>query len=99
MSTPATDPTPGAAIRLRYWAALRAAAGVEEDLVEVDGPVSLADLAARARELHASADRFGRVIAACSVLVDDRPVTSVAPDQVLVRPGQTVEFLPAFAGG
>jgi plastocyanin len=33
------------------------------------------------------------------VLVGDRPVASEEPEAVLVAPGQTVEFLPPFAGG
>jgi hypothetical protein len=39
------------------------------------------------------------VLEACSVLVGDQPVKSRDPEAVLVRPGQTVEFLPPFAGG
>lgn len=96
--TPQTDSTAGQ-VRLRYWASARAAAGVEEDLVEVAGPVSLAELRDRACRLHAGSDRFSAVVGTCSVLVDDRPVASKDPGEVLVAPGQTVEFLPPFAGG
>jgi molybdopterin converting factor small subunit len=84
---------------LRYWASARAAAGLEEDLLEVSGAVSLASLRERARALHAGSRRFSDVIDTCSVLLDDRPVGSSDPASVLVRAGQTVEFLPPFAGG
>jgi hypothetical protein len=39
------------------------------------------------------------VLEACSVLVGDLPVKSRDPEQVIVLPGQVVEFLPPFAGG
>jgi molybdopterin converting factor small subunit len=91
--------SPAGQIRLRYWAAARAAAGVVEDVVDADGPVSLAELRVRATRLHASSARFPAVLGTCSVLVGDRPVASEAPADVMVEPGQTVEFLPPFAGG
>ena len=86
-------------VRLRYWASVRAAAGVEEDLVEVTGDTSLAWLSDRAKELHASSTRFAALLDTCSVLVGDRPVASGSPEAVQVGPGETVEFLPPFAGG
>ena len=93
-----TDSTAGH-VRLRYWAAARAAAGVEEDLVAVEAPSTLASLTARAKSLHASSVRFAAVLDTCSVLVGDRPVASKDPASVIVAPGSTVEFLPPFAGG
>jgi molybdopterin converting factor small subunit len=100
MASPAaqTD-SPAGQVRLRYWAAARAAAGVTEDVVDVSGPATLAALKARASELHSSSARFAAVLATCSVLVGDRPVGSEDPAAVQVDPGQTVEFLPPFAGG
>jgi hypothetical protein len=67
--------------------------------VAVDGPRTLAALVAGALARHGGSDRLGRVIASCSVLVGDRPVASADPATVLVQPGETVEFLPPFAGG
>ena len=85
-------------IRVRYWAAARSAAGVAEETVAVPGPVSLTALRA---ELLARPPpgRRGDVVKVCSVLVGDRPVSSGDPAEVVVRPGETVEFLPPFAGG
>jgi molybdopterin converting factor small subunit len=93
-----TSPTAGH-VRLRYWASARAAAGVEEDFLEVTGPVTLSALRARAQALHAGSSRFATVLGTCSVLVEDRPVGSADPGTVQVSPGETVEFLPPFAGG
>ena len=85
-------------ITVRYWASARAAAGVNADVLPVTGPLTLADVVRRAVELHPGS-RLPRVLEACSVLVGDQPVASRRPDAVLVSPGQTVEFLPPFAGG
>jgi molybdopterin synthase sulfur carrier subunit len=85
-------------VTVRYWASARAAAGVASDDVPVEGPVTLTDLRERAVALHPEA-RLAAVLAVCSVLVGDRPVGSQDPGSVEVRPGETVEFLPPFAGG
>ncbi len=87
-----------APITVRYWASARAAAGTETDDLPVSGPLTLSDVVRRAAALHPGT-RLPGVLEACSVLVGDQPVKSRAPDTVLVPPGQTVEFLPPFAGG
>lgn len=84
-------------IRVRYWAAARSAAGVASDEVEVSGPVTLTAL--RSELVRRHGDRLAAVLAVCSVLVGDRPARSEDPGEVLVAPGETVEFLPPFAGG
>lgn len=83
-------------ITLRYWAAAAAAAGVDEDVLSVSGPVSLGTLKERAIELHDS-QKFRDVMGCCSVLVGDRPANG--DDARVVEPGESVEFLPPFAGG
>jgi molybdopterin converting factor small subunit len=85
-------------IRVRYWAAARAAAGRAEEDVSVSGPISLADLRAELVSRHAGT-RLPDVVKVCSVLIGERPVSSEDPAAVEVRPGDTVEFLPPFAGG
>ena len=96
---PATErPAPGT-VTLRYWAAARAAAGVDQDVIEAYDALTLAELTDRARALHAGSERFSQVLKTCSALVGDRPVGSADPATVRVQPGQTVEFLPPFAGG
>lgn len=97
MSIPQAGSTPDE-ITVRYWAGARAAAGVAEDRIAVEGPVTLAEVVGRVRALHPD-QRMAGVLEVCSVLVGDLPVGTEDPESVLVRPGQGVEFLPPFAGG
>ena len=85
-------------VRVRYWAAAKAAAGVREDFLDTDEPIRLSQVRALAVALHPDG-RLEKVLTVCSALVADRPVGSADPDEVLVAPGETVEFLPPFAGG
>lgn len=87
------------AVTLRYWAAARAAAGTDTDVVEVDGAWTLDRLTAWARAQHSDSARFADVLGCCAVMVGDRPVSSDDPGAVTVPVGATVEFLPPFAGG
>lgn len=87
-----------AVITVRYWASARSAAGVEADTLPVEGPITLAEVVARALALHPGS-RLADVLHVCSVLVGDRPVASEEPAEVQVPPGASVEFLPPFAGG
>ena len=86
-------------IVVRYWAAARAAAGVDSDVLPATDVHTLADALAAVRTLHADRPRLAEVVAVCSVLVGDRPVGSVEPADVALAPGDTVELLPPFAGG
>jgi molybdopterin synthase sulfur carrier subunit len=86
-------------VTVRYWASARAAAGVPQDLIPLPGPISLAALIDLAVGRHDESDGLRKVLHVCSVLVDDRPVRSSDPADVLVEPGASVEFLPPFAGG
>jgi molybdopterin synthase sulfur carrier subunit len=85
-------------IRVRYWAAAKAAAGTDSDDVLVTGPTTLAELRAAAAALHPGT-RLSEVLAACSTLVGEQPVGLADPASYVVDPGATVEFLPPFAGG
>lgn len=85
-------------ITVRYWAGARAAAGVPTDVVPTDEPLSLADVRELAAALHPGT-RLPEVLKACSVLIGDEPVGRRDPRTVTVRPGDSVEFLPPFAGG
>ena len=85
-------------IRVRYWAAAKAAAGTDSDDIPVTGPLTLAELRAEAAGRHPDG-RLAEVLAACSTLVGDQPVGTADPTTVLIEPGASVEFLPPFAGG
>lgn len=90
---------PARRVVVHYWAAARAAAGVESDVVEVADGMPLSKLLDVVLERHADRPRLKDVVAVCSVLVGDRPVGTSDPDAVVVRHGDTVELLPPFAGG
>ncbi|WP_435745342.1 MoaD/ThiS family protein [Nocardioides sp. SYSU DS0663] len=86
-------------IRVRYWAAAKAAAGTAEDVLPVEAALTLAEVRDRVLALHPEAGRLPDVLRTCSTLVGDRPTASEDPDDVTVEPGSHVEFLPPFAGG
>lgn len=98
VSTPIDETREVETVTARYWAGARSAAGVEEDVFEVPGPVSLAEVVRRVLTAHPGPD-VARTIGVCSVLLGDRPVGTEDADEVVVAPGSTVEFLPPFAGG
>ena len=85
-------------IRVRYWAAAKAAAGTDGDDVPVNGSTTLAELRAAAAALHPGT-RLAEVLAACSTLIGDQPVGTADPATYVIEPGSSVEFLPPFAGG
>lgn len=79
-------------ITVRYFAAARAAAGVETEPIDVSGTV---DDAIRAiRERHGA--ELGRVLDRCSFLLDE---VAVRDRSVAVPACATLDVLPPFAGG
>lgn len=82
------------AVRIRYWAGAKAAAGVAVEEVA----------AATAREALAEVSRrrgdpsFDRVIGACSILIDGRAAHGADLDRAVVGVVE-LELLPPFAGG
>jgi hypothetical protein len=96
---PRIDASPGGQITLRYWAAAKAAAGTDRDVVEVAGPVDLGWLVAEAVRRHPDRTRLADVLATCSVLIGDRPAGAADSGTVRIEPGDHVELLPPFAGG
>lgn len=81
---------------MRYWAALRAAAGVDADRVPAG---TLTEVLDHLRRAHADSARFARVLGSCSVLVDEHPVGGRDRAEVVVPAGAVVDLLPPFAGG
>lgn len=90
------DPDPADAVTVRYWAAARAAAGRESDVVAAG---SLADVLAAVRARHPDNMRLSEVMSMCSILIGEVPVTTSDPAAVSVPAGASVELLPPFAGG
>jgi sulfur-carrier protein len=94
-ATEPVDPSaPGGVIR--YWAAVKAAAGTAEEPYRA---ATLADALAAARGRHAGSPRFAEVLGICSLLVDGHPVGTGDHETVRLTEGGTVDVLPPFAGG
>ncbi len=94
----ATGETPSGVV-VRYWAAARSAAGVDAEPVPVEDVTTLAEVLETLRLRHRDSPRFKDVVGVCSVLIGDRPVGTTDHADVVLRPGDTVELLPPFAGG
>ena len=79
---------------IRYWAALKQAAGLAQE--EVDAP----DLAAALEEVRGRHEaRFAEVLARCSLLVDGEQVGARDPATIALDGVREVDCLPPFAGG
>ena len=76
-------------VTVRYWAGARAAAGVDDELLQAD---TVDDLVTR---LSARTPARAPVLALSSLLVDGL----VARGPVTLADGAVVEVLPPFAGG
>ncbi|MCP9271587.1 MoaD/ThiS family protein [Mycolicibacterium arenosum] len=80
-------------ITVRYFAAARAAAGVDEESLDVTTDASIDDLVAI---LSARGPELARVLARCSFLCDG---VAVRDRSESLRTNRTVDVLPPFAGG
>ncbi|MDE9365523.1 MoaD/ThiS family protein [Luteipulveratus sp. YIM 133132] len=76
-------------VLVRYWAAARAATGVDEETLE---GATVADVLAAARAAHPG---LQPVLGVASILVAG---VASGPERTLAA-GETVEVLPPFAGG
>ncbi len=83
-------------VTVHYWASAKSAAGVSEDKVAAS---TLAELLDEITTRHRDRDRFGDVIGTCSILIGETPVGARVHAEVLLKDGDTIEFLPPFAGG
>lgn len=79
---------------VRYWAALKEAAGTGEEVVTGDTLADLLDAVRRDR-----LPQFDKVLAICSFLVDGQPVGRRDPGEVLLADADVVDCLPPYAGG
>lgn len=80
-------------VTVRYFAAARAAAGLEDETIEVPAGTTLADLVDK---LTARGAELATVLARCSYLCDGVAVRDM--NSALTN-AQTVDVLPPFAGG
>jgi molybdopterin synthase sulfur carrier subunit len=82
-----------ATVTVRYFAAARAAAGVETEQVDLPAGASVEILL---KVLRSSDDGLARVLDRCSFLVDE---VAVRDREARLRDGAVVDVLPPFAGG
>ena len=80
-------------VNVRYFAAARAAAGLEQETVAVASGATVTDLLA---ELRTRDQKLAIVLDRCSFLCDGVAVRD--PGKTL-ETNQTVDVLPPFAGG
>jgi molybdopterin converting factor small subunit len=80
-------------VHLHYWAGAKAAANTAEETVEAPSVRRALEIVTAAR-----GGRFGRVLSACSLLVDGVAAHDADLDRPLDGPVR-VEVLPPFAGG
>ena len=79
---------------VRFFAAARAAAGVETEAVTVPAGATVDILLKTVRAAHG--DELGRVLDRCSFLLDE---VAVRDRNLPLHDGATVDVLPPFAGG
>jgi molybdopterin converting factor small subunit len=80
-------------VTVRYFAAARAAAGVETETVGVAPGATIDDLV---DQLSCKSSKLAAVLERCSFLCDGMAVRDRAKP---LRTNQTVDVLPPFAGG
>jgi sulfur-carrier protein len=80
-------------VTVRYFAAARAAAGVESETLDVPAGTTVATLAA---ELSTRSDEMAGVLARCSFLCDEVAVRDM---NLPFKNAATLDVLPPFAGG
>lgn len=83
-----------AELKVRYFAAARAAAGTDSETVAVDDETTVADVLRALTQRHAG--RFATVAEASSLLLDGLAVRS--PDTYIASATE-LDVLPPFAGG
>jgi molybdopterin synthase sulfur carrier subunit len=80
-------------VTVRYFAAARAAAGAESEIVTLRSGASVAELV---RSLAARGARLAEVLDRCSYLRDG---VAVRDETAALHSGDTIDVLPPFAGG
>jgi molybdopterin converting factor small subunit len=81
-------------VTVRYFAAARAAAGVDNEPVDVPPGATVDILLKTVRAGHG--DELGRVLDRCSFLLDE---VAVRDRELPLHDGATLDVLPPFAGG
>jgi sulfur-carrier protein len=88
-----TDVAASIQVNIRYFAAARAAAGMETETLAIDPGTTVAELVDR---LSGRDPKLATVLARCSFLCDGVAVRDRGEP---IKSRQTVDVLPPFAGG
>ncbi|MBV9088500.1 MAG: MoaD/ThiS family protein [Mycobacteriaceae bacterium] len=88
-----TDVSTRVRVTVRYFAAARAAAGSEAQTLVLDPGATVSHLVS---VLGSGNPRLAEVLERCSYLCDE---VAVRDTSMTLRPGQTIDVLPPFAGG
>lgn len=83
-----------ARVQIRYFAAARAAAGVDSEVVLLSEPATVRDALNAGVGRHGS--RLAEVLRRCSYLLQEIAVHS---EDQLITDGDVLDVLPPFAGG
>jgi sulfur-carrier protein len=86
-----------AAVKIRYWAAAKEAAGTGEEIVNADTLAAAIDIVIAGRD--GGDGRFAAVLARSSFLIDGQQPGKQTAGSLVLRDEQVLEVLPAFAGG
>jgi sulfur-carrier protein len=86
--------TTTATVTIRYFAAARAAAGIETEPLELPDGATVEQTIAAIRDRHGA--ELSRVLDRCTFLLDE---VAVRDRERLVPPMSTLDVLPPFAGG
>lgn len=81
-------------VAVRYFAAARAAAGVEIEKIQLPSGATVDAALAALREQHGA--ELARVLERCSFLLDE---VAVRDRTTVLGDGATLDVLPPFAGG
>jgi molybdopterin converting factor small subunit len=81
-------------VTVRYFAAARAAAGIDEEELTLEAPATVADALQAVANTHGAG--LADVLRRCSFLLD---AVAVHGHQVPLTDGAVLDVLPPFAGG
>jgi molybdopterin synthase sulfur carrier subunit len=88
-----TDEPGRSQVMVRYFAAARAAAGVDSETVALRAGTTVAELV---KSLAARGELLANVLNRCSYLRDG---VAVRDETIALHAGDTIDVLPPFAGG
>jgi len=81
-------------VTVRFFAAAKAASGVDQDQIGIAPQATVADVLAAVVEIHGA--KLAEIFRRCSFLLDE---TALHDHHVSVCGGEVLDVLPPFAGG